>query len=41
MIHYMDKLIDRLGLNYIQSIIDKNDAVAASQLMFDFFKGGE
>lgn len=41
MIHYMDKLIDRLGLNYIQPIIDKNDAVAASQLMFDFFKGGE
>lgn len=39
MIHYMDTLIDDLGLEYIQSIIDKNDAVAASQLMFTFFTG--
>lgn len=39
MIHYFDRLIDQLGLDYIQSIIDKNDAVAASNLMFQFFKG--
>lgn len=39
MITYMDTLIDSLGLEYIQSIIDKNDAIAASQLMYAFFTG--
>ncbi|WP_050637900.1 sugar phosphate isomerase/epimerase family protein [Candidatus Stoquefichus sp. SB1] len=41
MITYMDQLIDDLGLSYIQSIIDKNDAIAASQLMYTFLKGGK
>lgn len=40
MINYMEKLIDDLGLDYIQTIIDKNDAVKASRLMMEFFKGG-
>lgn len=41
MIEYMDQLIDQKGLENIQSIIDKNDAIEASKLMFDFFKGGK
>lgn len=41
MINYMDKLIDKVGLDHIQSIIDKNDAIEASKLMFEFFKRGE
>lgn len=41
MINYMNQLIDDLGLNYIQAIIDKNDAVAASRLMLKFLKGGK
>lgn len=41
MINYMNNLIDKVGLNYIQSIIDRNDAIAASKLMLEFFKGGE
>lgn len=41
MINYMNNLIDKVGLDYIQSIIDKNDAVAASKLMLEFFKGGK
>lgn len=40
-ITYMEKLIDNLGLDYIQSIIDKNDAIAASKLMLDFLKGNK
>ena len=39
MITYLEKLIDDFGLDYIQSIIDKNDAVAANKLMLQFFKG--
>lgn len=39
MIEHFEHLIDKMGLEYIQSVIDKNDAVAASQLMFDFLKG--
>ena len=27
MINYMNDLIDQVGLDYIQSIIDKNDAI--------------
>ena len=41
MINYMNDLIDQVGLDYIQSIIDKNDAIAASKLMLKFFKGGK
>lgn len=41
MIQYMDQLIDEKGLDNIQSIINKNDAIEASKLMFDFFKGGK
>lgn len=37
MIKLLDKMIDNLGLDYIQSIIDKNDAVEANQLMIDFW----
>ncbi|MGM0216156.1 sugar phosphate isomerase/epimerase family protein [Enterococcus sp. AZ109] len=37
MIKLLDKMIDHLGLDYIQSIIDKNDAVEANQLMIDFW----
>lgn len=40
MINYMNQLIDKIGLDNIQKIIDKNDAIAASKLMFRFFKGG-
>ena len=36
-----NNLIDKVGLDYIQSIIDRNDAIAASKLMLGFFKGGE
>lgn len=39
MIHYMDQLIDRVGLDVIQSVIDQNDAISASKLMLRFFKG--
>ena len=41
MLNYMESLIDNLGLDYIQSVIDKNDAVEASRLMLEFFKGGK
>lgn len=41
MLNYMNDLIDKVGLDYIQSIIDKNDATAASKLMLEFFKGGK
>ena len=41
MINYMNDLIDKAGLDHIQSIIDRNDAIAASKLMLGFFKGGE
>lgn len=37
MIHLFDQLIDTVGLGHIQSIIDQNDAVAASELMASFF----
>lgn len=40
MINYMDQLIDKIGLDNIQKIIDENDAIAASKLMLRFFKGG-
>lgn len=39
MIRHFEQLIDKTGLGHIQSVIDKNDAVAASQLMLEFFKG--
>lgn len=39
MITYLDKLIDNLGLDYIQSIIDSNDAIKANNLMLQFLKG--
>lgn len=41
MITYMDGLIDELGLDYIQSIIDKNDAIEAGRLMLKFLKGNK
>lgn len=41
MISYMSQLIDDFGLDYIQSIIDKNDALEASKLMINLFKGGK
>lgn len=41
MINYMEEMIDNVGLDYIQSVIDKNDAVEASKLMLKFFKGGK
>ena len=37
MINLLDQMIDTVGLEHIQSIIDKNDAVAANQLMIDFW----
>lgn len=37
MINLLDRMIDSVGLAHIQSIIDKNDAVAANQLMIDFW----
>lgn len=37
-IKLFNKLIDDKGLDYIQSIIDKNDAIAANNLMRSFFK---
>lgn len=37
MIRLFDQLIDKVGLDHIQSIIDQNDAVAASELMASFF----
>ena len=37
MIHLFDQIIDTVGLEYIQSIIDQNDAVAANELMTSFF----
>ncbi|SEF22688.1 xylose isomerase [Streptococcus gallolyticus] len=41
MITHMNQLIDDLGLDYIQSVIDKNDAIEASKLMLTFFKGNK
>ncbi|HEL1616075.1 TPA: sugar phosphate isomerase/epimerase [Streptococcus suis] len=41
MIHYMDQLIDSVGLEKIQSVIDSNDAIAASKLMLTFLKGNQ
>lgn len=41
MIQYMSNLIDHIGLDYIQAVIDKNDAIAANELMLKLFKGGE
>ncbi len=41
MIEYMDELIDRIGLEHIQKIIDQNDAIAAGKLLVQFFKGGQ
>ncbi|MDY4761763.1 sugar phosphate isomerase/epimerase [Streptococcus thoraltensis] len=39
MINYLDGLIDHLGLDYIQSIIDSNDAIKVNHLMLEFLKG--
>lgn len=39
MVNYMETVIDKFGLDYIQSVIDKNDAIAASKLMLDLFRG--
>lgn len=39
MIEYLDKLIDNIGLNKIQEVIDKNDAIEASKLILSFLKG--
>lgn len=41
MIKYMNQLIDNVGLDYIQSIIDKNDAIEANKLMLRFLKGNK
>lgn len=41
MIQYMNDLIDKVGMDKIQTIIDSNDAIAASKLMIEFFKGGK
>lgn len=37
MIRLFDQMINDMGLDHIQSIIDQNDAVAANQLMMAFF----
>lgn len=39
MINHMNNLIDKFGLDYIQSIIDKNNAIEVSKLMLQFLKG--
>lgn len=36
MIKLLNDLIDNVGLDYIQDIIDRNDAIAASELMMKF-----
>lgn len=36
MITQLNKMIDQVGLNHIQTIIDKNDAIEANQLMLEF-----
>lgn len=41
MIEYMDNLIDEVGMDYIQNVIDQNDAIEATKLMQKFFKGGK
>ncbi|MGT2929965.1 sugar phosphate isomerase/epimerase family protein [Streptococcus dentasini] len=41
MITYMDQLIDTVGMDHIQDIIDKNDAIAANKLMLTFLKGNK
>lgn len=38
MIHWLDALIDEVGLDKIQNIIDQNDAIAAQKLMLSFLK---
>lgn len=38
MIQYMNKLIDSVGMEEIQKVIDSNDAIEAHQLMMKFFK---
>ena len=38
MITLLSDLIDDFGMDYIQSVIDKNDAIAANKLMIQFFK---
>lgn len=37
MIKLLDKMINNIGLEYIQSIIDNNDAVEANKLMLEFW----
>lgn len=37
MIKCFDKMIDDIGLDFIQSIIDENDAIKANELMYKFF----
>lgn len=40
MITYLDSLIDKVGLEEIQKVIEQNDAIQASNLMFIFLTGG-
>lgn len=37
MLKHFDKMIDSMGLDFIQSIIDENDAIKANELMYKFF----
>ncbi len=39
MLSYLDRQIDRIGLDEIQKVIDSNDAIEASKLMLSFMKG--
>ncbi|MFT8323245.1 MAG: sugar phosphate isomerase/epimerase family protein [Bacillus sp. (in: firmicutes)] len=41
MITFMNDLLDDLGSDYIQSIIDNNDAIKANQLMMQLFKANK
>ncbi|MNJ64475.1 hypothetical protein D3C77_604250 [compost metagenome] len=34
----LDQLVDQIGIGHIQSIIDRNDAVAAQEIMFACLK---
>lgn len=39
MIEHFEEMIDFIGMDFIQSVIDKNDAIEASKLILKFLKG--
>lgn len=41
MINYINEVIDNVGLENIQAVIDTNNAVEANKLMFKLLKGGK